>query len=209
MLSFITNLWGSTPQDMNSALPEGAILKANPTQTDFDCIHEPFKWKVTVLNHTKDFIKTDPKKFHTMLTLNSLEIGSGGSYAAEKAYRLCLGIDFQITAYCMEDHENLFFFEIMYKQKVSLLSNIKTHYKYCINTDYKRCPSPFDTSIFIAEPSDEKISEITKYITEKRKFNQVLNSFRDEKSFFYKVNIPQDIIGIIAILYFQTLKSIA
>lgn len=203
------NFWDSTPQDMNIVPPEGAILKANPTQTDFDCEYEPFKWKLTFLNHTKDFIKTDPQKFHTVLTLNDLEIGGGNSYAADKAYRLYNGIDFQITAYYMEDHKNLFFFEIKYKEKVSMSSKLPTHFKYFINTDYKRYPdSLFDTSIFIAEPSDEKISEISKYVIQKRKFNLILNSFRDKNSFFYEGNIPQDIIGNIARLYFQTLKSI-
>lgn len=142
-----------------------------------------------------------------MLTLNDLEIGSGNSYAADKAYRLYNGIDLQITAYYMEDHKNLFFFEIKYKEKVSMFSKLPTHFKYFINTDYKRCPdSLFDTSIFIAEPSDEKISEISKYVIQKRKFNLILNSFRDKNSFFYEGNIPQDIIGNIARQYFQTLK---
>lgn len=136
MLSFITNLWGSTPQDMNIALPEGAIIKANPTQMDFDCEYESSKWKLKVLNQTKDFIKTDSEQFHAALTLNGLGVGDGDSYAADKAYRLSIRIDYQITAYCMEDHENLFFFEIKYKNKVNWLSKMPTHYKYFINTDH-------------------------------------------------------------------------
>lgn len=179
--------------------PVGAIIQANPKQSDFKIADST--WKMTILNHTDLKIEFNSRGY---ATLNGLNIGSSANFE----YLHAETRNSQIIAYCMEDHPQFLFLEIK-KQSVSIfdfsplllrhfidISHIKPVFGWCDMKYYEVCSST------------EKITEISKKIILKRtKFNLILNSLKDPNSKFSEFKIPQDIILYIALQFDKALKS--
>lgn len=111
----------------------------------------------------------------------------------------------------MENHSQLFFFVIEEKyRKEYKVFYVDTN---IIKKDYnqKLKNSSYNTDFFSAYGSvfsEENIVKVSENIRQIRKFRLIINSFADQKSFFYDHNIPKDIICNIAMQYDRIIKSV-
>lgn len=192
-------IWGNTSENTF----EGAIFKSNPMNLNF--LWEPEltsdHFEATVINHTNFKIKISSDGY---LSVNSNSVRL--SDIDSPLWRICE--DYQMTVFHMKglfkasnDRPTQIFFKIKFNQLPSL--------NYFIDVNYfKYMSSPTYLNIlektYLAELADDKISEISALIVQKRKFSLILNAYRQNPILY---EIPKDVIRFIAILYAKILKS--
>lgn len=211
LISYTMNYIWSTDSETKTLFPDGAITKAALAKMEVTNTHMVgyLPRKMTILNHTDFKISWTDGRFSR---LNDFIVSND----YEKSFYLQMPLEQQITAYCMEDHPKLFFFEIKSETK-SLFSTKLNSQTFLIDTDqiYHENFSPAELAPYYCDVfkvcasdfSESKISEISEYVRQKRKFNLIINGFRDQNSFFCNENTPKDIICNIAMQYYKALKS--